>query len=327
MAKARVKKLSEALEILRALGMPRKQLNERSALSLLALLDLKPDTPWAQAASPLIGITPMMDYFSAYYRKRYAPNSRETVRRFTIHQFEQAGIVLKNPDRQRAINSPDNVYQIESSALELVRTFGSTDWEKNLSAYLQTTETLKEKYAAARRMTTIPVTLRDGRKIELSPGGHNLLIREVVEKFCPHYTPGAEVLYVGDAGDKFAVWEKANLAVLGVSVDEHGKMPDVLVYHKDRKWLVLVEAVTSHGPVSAKRHRELKDLFSNAKVGLVFVTAFLDRKTMAKYLGDIAWETEVWVADAPTHLIHFNGARFLGPYEPSRNGSARDSKG
>jgi hypothetical protein len=39
------------------------------------------------------------------------------------------------------------------------------------------------------------------------------------------------------------------------------------------------------------------------------------RAVMTRYLGEIAWETEVWVADAPSHLIHFDGARFLGPYE------------
>lgn len=101
---------------------------------------------------------------------------------------------------------------------------------------------------------------------------------------------------------------------LGVIVDEHGKMPDVVVYFAAKDWLVLIEAVTSHGPVNAKRHRELHQLFRSARVGLVFVTAFLDRRAMAKYLGEIAWETEVWAADAPTHLIHFNGERFLGPY-------------
>jgi hypothetical protein len=46
----------------------------------------------------------------------------------------------------------------------------------------------------------------------------------------------------------------------------------------------------------------------------VFVTAFLNRRGLLKYLGAIAWETEVWVADTPDHMIHFNGERFLGPY-------------
>jgi hypothetical protein len=96
---------------------------------------------------------------------------------------------------------------------------------------------------------------------------------------------------------------------LGVKIEEHGKMPDVVVHHVARNWLVLIEAVTSHGPVNPKRRQELKGLFAGSKAGLVFVTTFHDRHKM------ISWETEVWVAESPTHLIHFNGERFLGPYE------------
>ena len=83
----------------------------------------------------------------------------------------------------------------------------------------------------------------------------------------------------------------------------------------EKNWVVLIEAVTSHGPIGPKRHNELKDLFKMAKAGLVFVTAFLTRRTMTKYLSEIAWETEVWIAEVPSHIMHFNGERLLGPYE------------
>ncbi len=88
-----------------------------------------------------------------------------------------------------------------------------------------------------------------------------------------------------------------------------------MIHLKTKNWLVLIEAVTSHGPIGLKRHNELKDLFRMARLGLVFVTAFLTRRAMTKYLADIAWETEVWIAETPSHVIHFNGERFLGPYE------------
>lgn len=261
-----------------------------------------------------MGITPMMAFFATHYAKTYAPNSRETVRRFTVHQFEQAGMVIKNPDTPRAINSPDNVYQISPATLKLMRSFGSSEWTHNLRSYLQEYDRLCEMYAAERKMHVTAVVLPDGRQIELSPGGHNTLIKKILDSFCPRYTPGGEVIYIGDAGDKFSVFDKDRFESLGVVIDEHGKLPDVVVYYKAKNWLVLVEAVTSHGPVNAKRHRELKHLFTSATVGLVFVTAFLDRGCAARYMAHIAWETEVWVADAPSHLIHFNGERFLGPY-------------
>jgi hypothetical protein len=164
-------------------------------------------------------------------------------------------------------------------------------------------------------MELIPVSFSNGKEIRLSSGGHNELVKAIVEKFCPRFTPGAEVLYVGDTKEKFAFCDSKRMKEIGCELNEHGKMPDVIVFYPKKKWLILIESVTSHGPVDAKRHTELAGLFAAVKPGLVYVTAFPDRSLMARYLGVISWETEVWVADAPDHLIHFNGERFLGPYQ------------
>ena len=164
-------------------------------------------------------------------------------------------------------------------------------------------------------MQMIPVKVAKRREVALTPGVHSELIRDILESFAPRFAPGAEVIYVGDTGDKVGHFDEERLAGLGVTVDRHGKMPDVVLYFGKKKWLLLVEAVTSHGPMDAKRHNELADLFGRARAGLIYVTAFPDRRVMARYLTDISWETEVWCADAPSHLIHFDGERFLGPYE------------
>ncbi len=310
------RKIEEALAVLKDLGLPREQQNERSALTLLSLLDLKPDSPWSGASDPLMGITPMMNFFREHYGKEYAPNTRETVRRQTVHQFLDAGIVAINPDDpSRPTNSPHAVYRVEARLLKLVRTHGSPAWGGELRKYLASVETLKARYARERRQTRIPVKTAEGRTISLSPGGQNILVDRIIRDFCELFTGGARLVYVGDTQKKFAYFDRELLASLGVVIEAHGKMPDVVVYVEERNWLVLVEAVTSHGPVDPKRRGELQTLFANSKAGLVFVTAFLDRRTMTRYLGDIAWETEVWVAEAPTHLIHFNGERFLGPYD------------
>lgn len=308
-------KVAEGLSVLRHLDLPRGQQNERSALTLLALLDLAPETPWAEARNPLRGITPLMEFMAAHYGKAYKPNTRETVRRQTVHQFLDAGLIVANPDRSdRPTNSPRAVYQIEQGALELLRTFDTDQWEASLATYRDTRETLASRYAQERSMRRIPVTLPGGGELSLSPGGQNVLVEQIIDAFCPRYTPGGRVLYVGDTDEKFAHYDREGLAALGVTVEAHGKMPDVIVHHTERDWLVLIEAVTSHGPVDAKRHGELAALFAGSTAGLVYVTAFLSRRAMVRYLADISWETEVWVADAPDHLIHFNGERFLGPY-------------
>ena len=156
--------------------------------------------------------------------------------------------------------------------------------------------------------------LLTGDTIRLSAGDHSELIKAIVEEFAPRFVPGAVLIYAGDTGKKWGYFDRILLETLGVAVDGHGKMPDVVLYDRDKKWLLLVEAVTSHGPVDGKRHEELRRLFAKSKAGLVYVTAFPSRAVMARYLGEIAWETEVWCTDAPTHLIHFDGKRFLGPY-------------
>ncbi len=309
------KHISNAMSILAALGMPRAQQNERSALCLLALLNLTPKKSWKQAEKPLMGITPIMDWARQYYHKEYAPNTRETVRRQTMHQFVNAGIALYNPDKpDRPVNSPKAVYQIEDSVFELLRSFKTSAWQDHLASYLVNRETLASRYAKERNQNRIPITIAKGKKISLSPGDHSELIREIIENFAPRFVPGAYLIYAGDTGDKWGYFDKKILSGLGISVDSHGKMPDVVLFCKKRNWLILIESVTSHGPMDGKRYTELSQLFSNSKTGLVFVTAFPNRSTMSKYLGEIAWETEVWVADSPSHLIHFNGERFLGPY-------------
>lgn len=308
-------KIDEALQVITQLGLPAAQQNERTALCLLALLNLTEDKTWDECESPLIGITPMMEFAKNSYGKEYAPNTRETFRRFSTHQMVDAGLALLNPDNpQRPVNSPKTVYQIETSALELLKTYGSDEWDLSLKTYLKSSKSLAEKYAKERDMQQIPVNFEDGKELKLSPGAHSLLIKAIIEEFAPRFIPGGTLIYAGDTGDKWGYFNQELLTHLGVKVDSHGKMPDVILYYPEKNWLLLVESVTSHGPVDGKRHEELAKLFSSTTAPLVYVTAFPSRNIMAPYLGAIAWETEVWCADAPTHLIHFNGIRFLGPY-------------
>lgn len=316
MANNKKKNITEGIQILGALGLPRAQQNERSALCLLALLNITPDKTWSDAELRLIGIRGMLDFARQSYDKPYAENTRESLRRQTMHQFVQAQIALYNPDDpKRAVNSPNAVYQAAPAILDLVRTFGTGAWGGKLAASTGMYTPLVEKFGKAREMAKIPVKLLTGERIRLSPGAHSELIRAIIEQFAPRFVPGGLLVYAGDTGEKWGYFNPKILVKLGVNVDSHGKMPDVVLYYPTKKWLLLVESVTSHGPVDAKRHEELRELFAKSKVGIVYVTAFPTRAIMKRYLSDIAWETEVWVAEAPTHLIHFDGERFLGPYE------------
>jgi hypothetical protein len=284
-------------------------------LTLLALAHVGPNAAFSDASAPLMGITPIMKWVEAEYGISYAPNTRETFRRQTIHQFLSAGLVSYNPDNpSRPVNSPAAVYQLTPELVNLLQSFGSNRWAHELAEFLKEQGGLAERYALDREMKMISVEIPGPSLLRLSPGAHSHLIRAIIEDFAPRFVPGSRLIYAGDTGAKAGFFDTGYLAKLGVELDRHGKLPDVVLHDVVRNWLVLVESVTSHGPVDGKRQAELLELFGSASAGLVYVTAFPDRQTMAKYLPEVAWESEVWIADAPSHLIHFNGSRFLGPY-------------
>jgi type II restriction enzyme len=304
-----------ARNALRALGFDSERSNERSALVLLALLGLGPGIPWDLGTNEPLRTVQIMAWIRENYGKNYAPNTRETIRRFTLQYFRNAALIEENPDQpDRPVNSPKWCYRLTPQALALLQTVQQREFAQNVDEYLSEVPGIIDIYARARQMKRIPVSFPDGRSITLSPGGQNVLLKEIIEVFCAYFTPGGQVLYVGDADAKWAVFEEDSLERLNISVDRHGKMPDLIVYLPSRNWLVLLEAASSHGPVDGKRREELAAMFTGCAAGLVYISCFNSREEMRRYLAQIAWESEAWCADNPTHLIHFNGERFLGPH-------------
>jgi hypothetical protein len=282
---------------------------------LLALLDLASDQPWREASQPLRGITPIIEFVSEAYGVRYAPSTRETVRDEAVKHFFESGLVIRNSDDPaRPTDSGNIVYQMEPQPLGLLRILGGTALTALLAAHMASRETIRRNLHRTRSLARIPIRFPSGKKVRLSPGGQNPLIKAVIEQFCPRFVPGGTVVYVGDAENKFMHLEVDYLKGLGVEVPAPAKMPDVVVHDLRRGWLLLIEAVTIAGPVDAKRRKELKSMFAGSKTGLVFVTAFPNRKVMRSFLTQISWETVAWMAKEPGHLIHFNGEKLLGPY-------------
>lgn len=311
-------KIDEAVEVLAALGLPRSQQNERSALTLLALTKLGPNASWTEVERPLLRTVDIMEFMRAEYGKDYKPNSRETIRRQTIHQFEQARVVDRNPDEpDRPTNSGKNAYRLTEEAAEVLKAFGTTDFDKAVATFIEQFGTLKAAYERARATHQIPLRLADGTIMYLSPGEHNTLQVAIIEDFGPRFAPGAMVVYVGDTAKKHVIYDRDQLDRIGVPITEHDKLPDVVLFDPPKNWLFLIEAVTSHGPVSPKRHREIEAFLKGCKAERVYVTAFLTIGDFRKYAADIAWETEVWIAATPDHMIHFNGPKFLGPSNPN----------
>ena len=305
-------KIQESQDVLKTLGLPRLQQNEMSALTLLVLAGISEDTNWADAHHRALRIHDILTEIKALYGREYAENTRETIRRQVIHQFIQAGLAVRNPDKPSLpTNSPRTHYTLHDPLLDTIRTYGTPFWDQAARSFLENQRALIETYRRVREQHKIPLHLSDGSEYHLSPGAHSELQAAIVEEFGPRFSAGAHVLYVGDTADKMLHIDLKLFADLHIPVSSHDKLPDVVLLDEARLRLLLIEAVTSHGPISPKRRLELEEMLAECPVQPVFVTAFPDFSIFKEFLLDIAWETEVWIASNPSHLIHFNGDRFL----------------
>jgi len=309
-------KINEAINILKVLGLPRAQQNERSALTLLALLDLKENDLWSNSKDRLIRIHDILSFIQKEYGKRYAENTRETIRRQTLHQFIQAGLVIKNfDDPLRSTNSPNTNYIIAPEALYVIKTFNTKEWKVATKDFIKNKGKLIDKYNKIKAKHLLNVRLPSGDNIKLSPGKHNKLQKQIIEDFRLRFCPNAIVLYVGDSARKKLYINEKNVAELCLPISTHGKLPDVVLYDKEKNIVFLIESVTSHGPLSPKRQIELEEILKNCKANRTYISAFPDFKEFKRHLTNIAWETEVWIYENPDHLIHYNGDKFFTIYK------------
>ena len=302
-------KIEKAREILIALGMPERQQADLCCYSLLAMLNVGPDTDWSDATNEWIRIHDILQFTKDAYNVTYAENSRETFRKQAMHQFRNAALT---EDNGKATNSPNYRYRITEETLKLIHSFGTAEWDVNLEQFKASHESLIDMYASKKKMEKMPVRI-NGADFTFSPGSHNELQKAIIEEFAPRFAPNSECLYVGDTTEKDLVKNIEKLASLGFEITLHDKMPDVVLYREDVDWIYFIESVTSVGPMSPKRILEIEEMTANVKSGKIYVTAFPDVKTFKKFAEELAWETEVWLSDMPDHMIHLNGDKFMGP--------------
>lgn len=302
-------KIDDAKRILESLGMPKKQQSDICALTLLAMANISKTQSWSEATNEWIRIHDVITFCWEKYGKRYAENSRETFRKQAMHPFRTAALI---EDNGKATNSPAYRYRLTEESLELLKNYGSYDWASQLGNYSLVHESLVEIYASKKQMTKMPVKINN-LDFQFSPGKHNQLQKAIIEEFAPRFAPHSECLYVGDTIAKDLVKDESKLRDLGFEITLHDKMPDVVLYSEHNDWVFFIEAVTSVGPMSPKRIIEIEEMTESVTSGKVFVTAFLDFKTYKKFADDLAWETEVWIAELPEHMIHLNGDKFMGP--------------
>ena len=302
-------KLEEAKRILRELKVPLKQQSDLCGYVILAMADIKKDDKWANATNKWIRIHDVIAFIREFYEVSYAENSRETFRKQAMHHFRNAAFI---EDNGKATNSPNYRYRLTDEMLLLVKTIQSNLWEKQKNNFLKSHQNLIDLYSSKKAVRKMPVKI-NGSDFTFSPGKHNQLQKFIIEEFAPRFAENSECLYVGDTIQKDLVKNEEKLKELGFEITLHDKMPDVVLYSEDKNWIYFVESVTSVGAMEPKRIKEIEEMTENVSAGKIYVTAFLDFKTFKKFSESLAWETEVWIADMPDHMMHLNGDKFLGP--------------
>lgn len=298
--------LEKMRSLLERVGMPQKQQSDLCCYVMLAMSNIKPDSFWMNATNDWIRIHDIIVFTKEEYNKQYAENSRETFRKQAIHHFRNAALI---EDNGKATNSPDYRYRITDEFIKVIK---SNCDEDCLKVFLSNHDKLVDIYASKKELTKIPIKINN-KDYSLSLGKHNELQKLIISEFAPRFAPNSWCLYVGDTIEKDLVKEENILKDLGFKITLHDKMPDVVLYSKEKNWIYFIEAVTSVGPMDPKRILEINNMTRNVNAGKIFITAFLDFKTYKKFSESLAWDTEVWVAELPDHMIHLNGDRFIGP--------------
>ena len=290
--------VTEVQTILKQLNFDQRFNTEQTAICVISFFDNHPK---------LMRIHDIIIHAKAKLNKSYAENTRESIRKASLKRLVNHGLVIFNKDDPaRPTNSGLANYCLTEEFYQILRSKGKSRdqlmdaWKKiHNSTSAQTIDTTHN----------VTVNLPDGEKLELSPGAHNILEKHIVENLVPHQIKKPEVVYLGDTKKKMLYVNGKLVKRLGLVLDEHDKLPDVIVWsHASKKFLV-IESVTSVGPVEESRKKEIESVI-NKKTGknysIVYITAFLDRKTFARFAGIIATETYVWIAAEPDQLIHYS---------------------
>ena len=302
-------RVEETRMILSALGVPEKSQTDMCALVFMALAQMTESSLWAEAQNPWMGPHDIIEYLSKNNLKFYAENSRETIRKKALRPFRDYALI---EDNGLAANSGKYKYRIVEEICDLLRTWESSEWETALKYYKKYHPALVNSYQAKKELEKMPVRV-NGLDLRFSPGKHNQLQKQILEIFAPRFAPGFECVYVGDSTDRGLYKNEERLKELGFDITLK-VLPDVVLYVPEKKWLFFIECVTTVGPINEERLRDIEELTKNVDAGNVYVTAFPNFKTYKSFSQELAWDTEVWIAEEPSHMIHLNGDRFLGPH-------------
>ena len=312
--------IKDALDIISSFGIPiekeTERMKEKMALNFLTLTDIKVGGKWSDAKDVTeiqLKTRDIIRYVNEHFNENRSSGSYDDVRRRELKPLVLAKIIV-NSKPDSAHNDSTRGYGVATDYCKVVRLYKTDSWKKALVNIVREKGRFSDRIDP-RKVKKVEIDIPDRDHVYLSLGEHNILQKKIIEDMMPVFCSGSEILYLGDTAKKQVINNEDKLNTLNFFELKHGMLPDIVAYSQKQNWLYLIEAVYTSNPISNNRKIELKDITKDCKAKIIFISAFLNRTDFRKYVSCIAWETEVWLADEPNHMIHFNGDKIQTPYD------------
>lgn len=318
-------KMNEMAEILKALELPKNLTNVRGILTLLATAQIEEKSKWRSAQESYMRTHDMIHFINMHYPNKggtdlkkgdYKENTRESIRKGAVAPFCEIAILESNGE---VTNSGNTGYRLTKEFAKLLKSYGTEEWHDNLEYYKSSHISYAQKYNQDKDLDKGLGATFNGVEYRFSVAPHNRLQIAVLNDFVPYFVSGAKLLYIGDTKNRIIVKDDEMLKKLNVHVLDNAKLPDIILYDENEKhkWLLFIEAYTSSGEITIERKKKILEYCQDCPkdVEIIFVTAFMNMKKCKEKFLSIAWDTEIWVAEEPKHMIHKNGDRFIAGHE------------
>ncbi len=311
--------LEEVKILLKALGLDRKLITEQSAICVLALADgheREGLLPGKKRLRDGARIHDIIEFARQVCGKDVAENTRESYRKLSLRPLCDEGLVVRH---QLSTNDPKTFYRLHPEMLRVLTSPAPLErrWlAQELAARLSAGETWKRQ----RRKAEIPVEVGQAQPYFLSPGTHSRLAADVVQVYAPTFLKAPQVVYVGDTRNKGGYQNRDLMRELNLPLQVTASLPDVILLCEAERRLVVVEVVASSGPISTPRLLQLEQLVQQScALGYRprYVTAFPSRRVFRRFVEDIAWGSQVWIASEAEQVIAFGKERDGAPGHPA----------
>lgn len=299
--------LDEARMLLQQLGLDRKLVTEQSAICVLALADgveREGLLPGKKRLRDGARIHDIMAFARQECGKEVAENTRESYRKLSLRPLCDEGLVIRH---QLSTNDPKTFYRLHPEMLRLLTCTAPLE-RRWLACEMAGRLSQGEIWKQQRQRAEIPVEVGLPQPFFLSPGVHSQLTAEVVQVYAPGFLQAPQVVYLGDTRRKDGYQNRDLMRELNLPLQVTASLPDVILLSEVERCLTVVEVVASSGPISEARMGQLAQLIQQSQaLGYRprYVTAFPSRRVFRRFVEEMAWGTQVWIAEEAEQVIQF----------------------